>query len=191
MSSKRLKDVLNTFLKDFLQISSGPLEDALMTFLQDACKMSCGDLEDVLKTYWRRLEDIWPREIYSSWSRHLEDVFCRRMTKVNTFVLIEMPWKPLKDDFWGQIRKMSSNINEVVRAVLNFLFFYYEKILHTLKAQKALKALKALNGTKTLGQKHKKLNKWIIDYFPPLWCFLGVFLFARKCFVLFCFVLFS
>ena len=54
---------------------------------------------------------------------------------------------------------MSSNINEVVRAVLNFLFFYYEKILDTLKAQKALKALKALNGTKTLGQKHKKLNK--------------------------------
>ena len=44
----------------------------------------------------------------------------------------------------------SSNINEVIKAVLNS---FYEKILHTLKALKALKALKelkALNGTKTL-----------------------------------------
>ena len=46
--------------------------------------------------------------------------------------------------------KKSSNINEVIREVLNFfLSFFYKKILH---AQKALKALK---GTKTLGQKHK------------------------------------
>ena len=42
-------------------------------------------------------------------------------------------------------------MNEVIKAVLNF-FFFYEKISH---AQKAQKALKALNGTKTLGQKHK------------------------------------
>ena len=48
--------------------------------------------------------------------------------------------------------KVSSNINEVIRAVLNFLFFFYEKISH---APKALKALKALKGTKTLRQKHK------------------------------------
>ena len=48
----------------------------------------------------------------------------------------------------------SSNINEVIKAVLNFLFFY-EKIWHTLKAQKASKASKALKRTKTLGQKHK------------------------------------
>ena len=30
--------------------------------------------EDVLKTSWRRLEDIWPRQIYWSWPRCLEDV---------------------------------------------------------------------------------------------------------------------
>ena len=41
--------------------------------------------------------------------------------------------------------KFSSNINEVIKAVLNSLFIFYEKILH------ALKVLKALNGTKTLG----------------------------------------
>ena len=52
----------------------------------------------------------------------------------------------------------SSNINEVIRAVLNFLFLFYEKISHAQKALKALKALKApkaLKGTKTLRQKHK------------------------------------
>ena len=47
---------------------------------------------------------------------------------------------------------LSSNINEFIRAVLNFLFSFYEKILHAQKAQKAPTALK---GTKTLRQKHK------------------------------------
>ena len=50
---------------------------------------------------------------------------------------------------------MSSNINEVIRAVLSILVFY-EKILHTQKAPK---------GTKTLGQEHKNINKQISDYF--------------------------
>ena len=47
----------------------------------------------------------------------------------------------------------SSNINEVIKAVLSSSFFFYEKILHTLKA---LKALKALNGTKTPRVKAQK-----------------------------------
>ena len=69
----------------------------------------------------------------------------------------------------GKIKSVhkSSNINEVIKAVLNFLFFFYEKILHALKAPKAPKALK---GTKTLGQKHKNANKRINDYFR-LRCF--------------------
>ena len=46
----------------------------------------------------------------------------------------------------------NSNINDVIRAVLNFLNFFYEKISHSHKARKAPKALK---GTKTLRQKHK------------------------------------
>ena len=36
-----------------------------------------------------------------------------------------------------------SNINEVIRPVLNFLLFFYEKISHTQKAQKSQKAPKA------------------------------------------------
>ena len=35
--------------------------------------------------------------------------------------------------------KISSNVNEVVRAVLSLFAFFYEKILHAQKAQKAQK----------------------------------------------------
>ena len=55
-------------------------------------------------------------------------------------------------------QKFSSNINEVIRAVLNLLLFFYEKISHAQAAQKALKtpkAPKALKDTKTLRQKQK------------------------------------
>ena len=52
-----------------------------------------------------------------------------------------------------------------------FYTFFYEKISHTLKA---IKAVKALNGTKTLWQKHKNVDKQISGYFP-LRCFLEVF----------------
>ena len=40
-------------------------------------------------------------------------------------------------------------MNEVIRAVLNCICFFYKKILH------ALKALKAPKGIKTPRQKHK------------------------------------
>ena len=41
-----------------------------------------------------------------------------------------------------------SNINEVIRPVLNFLLFFYEKISHTQKAQKSQKAPKAQKAQK-------------------------------------------
>ena len=48
---------------------------------------------------------------------------------------------------------ISSNINEVIRAVLNFLLFFYEKILHAPKSTKSTKQhQKAPKSTK----KHKK-----------------------------------
>ena len=39
-------------------------------------------------------------------------------------------------------QKLSSNINEVIRSVLN-LFFFHDKILHAQKAQKEYKAPKS------------------------------------------------
>ena len=44
---------------------------------------------------------------------------------------------------------VSSNINEVITAVLNSLFFFYEKILHVPKAPTSP------NGIKTHREKHK------------------------------------
>ena len=77
----------------------------------------------------------------------------------------------------------SSNINEVIRAVLNS--FFYEKISHAPKIPKAPK------GTKTPKQKHKTTNKRISDFFP-LRCFLRAFFIFVRCkrFVLFVLVKF-
>ena len=49
----------------------------------------------------------------------------------------------------------SSNVTEVIRAVLNSLLFFYKKILHALKAQKASKAPKAQKHNQTKAQKRK------------------------------------
>ena len=62
--ARRVEDVLKRFLQDFLR-----------TFSQDVLKTSWRRLEVVLKTSWRHLQDVWPRRIYWSWSRRLEDVF--------------------------------------------------------------------------------------------------------------------
>ena len=47
-----------------------------------------------------------------------------------------------------QMSYMSSNVNEVIRAVLNSLFFSYEEILHTQK-----KSTKSINRTKSINSK--------------------------------------
>ena len=47
---------------------------------------------------------------------------------------------------------ISSNLNEVIRAVLNFLLFFNDKILQAQKAQKEYKALKST-------KRHQKAQK--------------------------------
>ena len=66
-----------------------------------------------------------------------------------------------------RVNGTSSNINEVIRAVLNFLLFsfFYEKILHAQKtqkehkAQKAQKAQKAPKSTKSIKTQQSKSKK--------------------------------
>ena len=53
----------------------------------------------------------------------------------------------------------SSNINEVIRAVLNFLLFFYEKILHAHKTQKTPKAPKAQKSNQAKAQNANKRTK--------------------------------
>ena len=59
----RLENVLKIFLQDVLKTSWRCLEVVFA---------SC--LEDVSKTSWKLLEDVWPRRMYWSWPRRLEDV---------------------------------------------------------------------------------------------------------------------
>ena len=80
--ARRLEDILKTSWQDVLKMSWRRLDDVL--------KISWRRLEDVLKTSWRRIdktnilvltktssEDVWLIRIYSSLSRHLEDVLKR------------------------------------------------------------------------------------------------------------------
>ena len=46
------------------------------------------------------------------------------------------------------VNKESSNVNEAIKAISNLFIFFYEKVLHTQKAQKAEKA-----------QRHKQAKK--------------------------------
>ena len=78
--------------------------------LQNVLKTPWRCLEDVLRTFWS-LEDVWPRPIYWSWSRRLEDVFCRRMAKSSKFVLMKTSWRRLlktktKDVFKTSLRRL-------------------------------------------------------------------------------------
>ena len=50
------------------------------------------------------------------------------------------------------VSNVSSNINEVIRSVLNF-FFFNDEILHTREAQKEYKAPKSTKGIKSI-KKH-------------------------------------
>ena len=57
------------------------------------------------------------------------------------------------------MKNLSSNINEVIRAVLNPLLFFYEKILHSPKHQKHKKALNASTAQKKNKTKAPKAQK--------------------------------
>ena len=57
------------------------------------------------------------------------------------------------------MKNLSSNTNEVTRAVLNPLLFFYEKILHSPKHQKHKKALNASTAQKKKKTKAPKAQK--------------------------------
>ena len=104
-----LQNILKASLRMSWKRLCRPFGDVFKTSWRRLGKTSWRRLENVLKTSWRRLEDVWPRGIYWSWSRRLEDVFWRRMTKANIFVLIKMSWRRLEDVFWRRRWKTSSS----------------------------------------------------------------------------------
>ena len=64
------------------------LEDVFKTFLQDVLKTSWRDFKDVLKTSWKRMTR-------TSILVLIQDVFWRRVSKANIFVLMKTPWRCL------------------------------------------------------------------------------------------------
>ena len=65
-------------------------------------------------------------------------------------------WRVIRASVGG-VGGLSSNMNEVIRAVLNFLLFFYEKISHAQKSTKKHK--KAPTNTKsTKAQKHDQIK---------------------------------
>ena len=80
----------------------------MKTSWRDLCKTSWRCLEDVLKTSWRRLEDVWPRRIYWSWPRRLEDVLKTSSEDVRLRRTYSSWWRRLEDVFWRRRRKTSS-----------------------------------------------------------------------------------
>ena len=99
-------------VQNVLKTSWRRLQHAFARRLQDVLKMSWGCFEDVFArrledVLARHLEDVQPRQICCSWPRRLGDVFWRRMTKANIFVLIKTSWRCLEDVFWRRRRKTS------------------------------------------------------------------------------------
>ena len=70
-----LQDVLKTSWQDVLKMSWRGLENVLNKSWRRIAKTNILVLidQDVFNTSWRRLEDVWLRRIYSSWSRRLQD----------------------------------------------------------------------------------------------------------------------
>ena len=95
--ARRLEDVLKTSLRRLGKMSWRRLEEVLKTSWRRFSKKSWRHLENVLKTYGQdeyigldqdvfktSSEDVWLIRIYSSSSRHLEDVFWRRRRKTSS-----------------------------------------------------------------------------------------------------------
>ena len=69
-----LQNILKASLRMSWKRLCRPFGDVFKTSWRRLGKTSWRRLENVLKTSWRRLEDVWPRGIYWSWSRRLQDV---------------------------------------------------------------------------------------------------------------------
>ena len=104
----RLQNILEISLQDVLNAPSKRLEDVLKMSWRHFSRR----LDDVFKTSWqdvlRRLEDVWPRRIYWSWTRRLEDVFWRRKARASIFVSIKTSWRRILETKMEDVFKASS-----------------------------------------------------------------------------------
>ena len=82
-----------------------PLEDLFARRLEDVLKMPW---RHFCKTSWKRFEDVLKTYEQDEYIGLDQDVFWRRLTKENIFVLIKLSWRRLEDVFWRRRWKTSS-----------------------------------------------------------------------------------
>ena len=117
----RLEDVLKTFFKT----SWRRFEDVLKMSWRRFCKTSWRRLENVLKTSWRRLENVLKTYDQDEYVGLDEDVFWRRMSKANIFVLIKTSSEDederrlqdvfIKSNVWWVVMMTEKKITQVLR----------------------------------------------------------------------------
>ena len=106
---------LEDVFQDVLKMSWRRLEDIFKTSWRSFCKTSWRHLENVLKTSWRRLEEVWPRRIYWSWPRRLEDVLKTSSEEMRLRRTYSSWWRcfeerRFQDVFWRRRRKTLSDV---------------------------------------------------------------------------------
>ena len=113
-------------LEDVLKTSWRCLEDLFARRLEDVLKTSWRCLEDVLKTSWKRYEDVlktYNQDEYADLDEDLEDVFWRRMSKANIFLLIKASWRRM---FAGTFQWLLLFITRIASVLLDtFNSFVY------------------------------------------------------------------
>ena len=131
-----LHDVLKMSWRRFCKTSWRRFEGVFKTSYQDAlkmswrrfCKRSWRRLEDVLNTSWQDVLKTYDQDEYIGLDQGLEDVFWRRMSKANMFVLIKTSWRCLQDVFKrSSSRRMFAGI-VLFRALLKILKFGGSKL---------------------------------------------------------------
>ena len=100
---------LEGIFQDVLKMFWRRLEDVLKMYWRRFCKTSWRRLEDILKTSWRCLEDVWPRRMYWSWPRRLQDILKTSSEDVRLRRTYSSSWRRLlktktKDVFKTSLR---------------------------------------------------------------------------------------
>ena len=113
----------------------------------------------------------------------MEDVYLKVVMQDRSVIYVHGLYKK-----WNGSQYISSNVNEVIRAVLNFFITFFTKIFHThKKAQNAYKPTKIKKAVFYGLKKHLREKSCLFTYFN-FCAFFSLFLVVSLCFLCFCLV---
>ena len=168
------------FLQEVLKTSSKRLEDVLKTPWRCFCKSYWRHLQ----ISWRRLEDIWLRQIYSPWWRRLPDVlkmsskdvlpswdvFWRCITQLNIFVFWRCVTQLNIFVFWRFITQLKMSSEDVLPSWRCLLKMYYS-VEYICFDQDVLKMSSEDEDKRRLQDIFTKMNVcWFVSKSKSKWC---------------------